>query len=179
MTQPPPAQKQDGSAPAAESPDGSIYFDATLQPHRSLGPHGFMLVMGAIALGGFAVGLAFSLAGAWPVAGFAGLEILMLFFAFKLNYRDAKRSERLRLTDAGLEILRTLPNGRRTRLTLEPAWLSVRMDDPPAHHSQLVLASHGKGVVLGEFLTPGERLEVARALQSALEQYRSPDHLKA
>ncbi len=156
-----------------------IYLDASLRPHRSLGPKGFALVMGAVALCGSAVGFSFFLAGAWPVAGFAGLEILLLYAAFKLNYRDAKRMEHIRLTDAGLEITRVKPNGKSARITLEPTWLQVMMDDPPDHHSQLVVASRGKGLILGAFLTPGERLEVAKALQDALDRYRAPDHMKA
>ena len=161
----------------SEKPD-RVYLDASLRPHRSLGPAGFALVMGAIAAGGFGLGMAFYLAGAWPVAGFAGLEILLLFIAFRLNYRAGKAMEHLRLTDAGLEVVRVAPNGKRSRILLEPGWLQVRMDDPPLHHSKLIVSTGGKGLVLGSFLTPGERLEVARALNEAIERYRAPAHLK-
>lgn len=156
------------------SPKPQVYFDAVLQPHRSLSPAGFALMMTAIAVGGFAIGLSFFLAGAWPVMGFAGLEVLLLYLAFRMNYREARRAEHIRLTDDGLEVVRIKPNGRRSRLQVEPGWLSVSMDDPPEHHSQLVLRSGGKGFVLGAFLTPGERLEVAQALRKALDAYRAP-----
>ncbi len=156
-----------------------VYLDASLQPHRSLGPKGFALVMGSIALGGFALGTAFFMAGAWPVAGFAGLEILLLFIAFKLNYRAGRISEHLRLTDAGLEVVKIAASGRRSRILLEPGWLNVRMDDPPDHGSQLVVSTRGKGLILGSFLTPGERLEVANALKAAIDRYRAPVHSNA
>lgn len=155
-----------------------VYLDAVLQPHRSLGPKGFALVMGSIAVGGFAIGAAFFMAGAWPVAGFCGLEILLLYIAFKMNYRAARLREHIRLTDEGLEIARHKPDGRITRIRLEPAWLNVTMDDPPEHDSQLVISTRGKGMILGAFLTPAERLEVATALREALNNYRAPEHLK-
>jgi len=164
--------------PALSEKAERVYLDASLQPHRSLGPKGFALVMGAIALGGFALGVAFFLAGAWPVAGFAGLEILLLFVAFKLNYRAGRISEHLRLTDHGLEVVKVTANGKRSRFLLEPGWLQVRMDDPPDHGSQLVVTTRGKGLILGSFLTPGERLEVAQALKAAIEEYRAPAHMK-
>lgn len=169
---------QDHKDPNGEKAD-HIYLDASLHPHRSLGPVGFAIVMGSIAVGGFAVGLSFFLAGAWPVAGFAGLEILLLYIAFKLNYRSGRVSEHLRLTDDGLEVVRIAPNGRRSRILLEPGWLQVKMDDPPQHNSQLVVSTQGKGLILGSFLTPGERLEVAKELQAAIDRYRSPVHLEA
>lgn len=168
----------DGSVETS-APEPRVYMDASLHPHRSLSPKGFTLVMAAVALCGSAVGVSFFLAGAWPVAGFAGLEILLLYLAFKLNFRDARRMEHIRLTDTGLEITRLSPTGKASRVVLEPTWLQIQMDDPPEHHSQLVVASRGKGLILGSFLTPGERLEVANALRDALARYRAPEHLKA
>ncbi len=156
-----------------------IYMDATLKPHRSLSPAGFTLVMAAVAIGGFSIGLAFFVAGAWPVAGFCGLEIALLYFAFKMNYRSGKVQEHIQLSDDGLHITKVKPNGKVSRVRLEPSWLNVMMDDPPSHESQLVVATRGKGMILGAFLTPGERLEVADALRQALRDYRAPEHLKA
>ena len=52
-------------------------FSAVLTPHRSLSRGGFivlMLVLGGISL---ATGIVFLLAGAWPVFGFCGLDVLL------------------------------------------------------------------------------------------------------
>lgn len=165
------------AAPASPAPP-RVYFDAELRPHRSLGPLGFALVMGSVAIGGFAVGVAFFLAGAWPVLGFCGLEILLLYIAFRLNYRSGRVRQTLRLSDEGLDIAFTDPAGRVSRVTLEPAWLKVDLPDPPTHDSQLRLSSHGRSITVGAFLTPAERGEVARALRDALARYRAPEHLK-
>jgi uncharacterized membrane protein len=151
----------------------TVYFDATLRPHRSLDERGFLLVMGAVAAGGFLIGTAFFMAGAWPVAGFAGLEILLVYIAFRMNFRDARRHERLRLSDSGLEISVVDPSGKATTRVLEPSWVNVSMDDPPEHHSKLTLGSHGIRYEVGRFLQPEEKVEVARELRAAIQRYRS------
>ena len=66
-------------------------FSAVLTPHRSLSRKGFlalMLVAGGISL---VTGTTFLLAGAWPVFGFCGLDVLLLYWALKLSYRRRKR----------------------------------------------------------------------------------------
>jgi uncharacterized membrane protein len=44
------------------------------------------------------IGLPMYLLGAWPVAGFAGLDVALLWWLFNRNYVDARRSETLRLS---------------------------------------------------------------------------------
>jgi len=47
------------------------------------------------------------------------------------------------------------------------------MDDPPRHESQVRLTSHGQTVIVGAFLSPEERLDFARALHRALDEWRA------
>lgn len=148
-------------------------FDAVLSPHRSLSPQGFLVLMAAICAVSFTGGLFFYLAGAWPVVGFLGLDVLLIYLAFKINYRHARTYETLRLTPGHLLVERISHRGKVARWSFQPAWLQVLMDDPPAHHSQLILRSHGRNLVIGAFLTPDERLDLAKALRSALGGLRT------
>jgi uncharacterized membrane protein len=152
-----------------------VHFDAVLNPHRSLSPKGFLILM--LALGGmsFAAGVAFLAMGAWPVFGFFGLDVLLVYVAFKLNYRSGKLVEAVRLTDSQLCIRRIHPSGRTQEWSFEPYWVRVDMDDPPEHASQLTLRSHGRSLTIGAFLTPEERLELARALVDALGRWKAPE----
>lgn len=160
-----------------EAASDRVFFDAILRPHRSLSPGGFRLLMIVSAAALFAVGLLFWTIGAWPVIGFCGLEFVLLYAGFRLNYRAARAYERLRLSDDGLEVSRVRPNGRVSRLwRLQPAWLRIDIDNPPDHDSQLTLSSHGRRMVVGSFLTPDERLEVAEALRDALDRWRAAPH---
>ncbi len=160
----------------AQDPPGSteqLFFDARLRPHRSLSPRGFLLLMIAVAAVAFLAGLAFFLIGAWPVAGFFGLDVALVYLAFKMNYRHGRMYETLRLTRDDFTVERISHWGARKTWRFQPAWLQVLIDDPPGHDSRLVLRSHGKSLSIGGFLTPGERAELAAALRRALEETRA------
>ena len=119
------------SGPAPEAAGEPILFDALLTPHRSLAPRGFVILMGFITVVSFSAGLVFFLVGAWPVVGFLGLDVALIYLAFRINYRDARRHEILRLTRRRLVVERRDPWGAVKRWTFQPAWLQVLMDDPP------------------------------------------------
>ena len=155
--------------PAKGSP---ATFDAVLYPNRSLGPLGFYALMGGIVLVSVAVGAGFVLAGAWPVTGFLGLDELLVYLAFRWNYRAGRCAELIRLDRDGLCVRQIGPDGRTREWRFDPHWVRVTMDEPPRHDSQLVLRSHGRALIIGAFLTAEERAEVARALRAALSAQR-------
>jgi uncharacterized membrane protein len=107
------------------------------------------------------------------VIGFMGLDIALVFFLFRLNYKSGRLSETLRLTDTELVVTRIDPEGVVEESRLESAWLRVDMDDPPEHESRLTLISRGNRLVVGRFLTPEERLEVAVDLRAALARMKA------
>ena len=160
---------------AAEPGADKVWFDAVLHPHRSLSPVGFIILMVALASVSFTMGIMFLLAGAWPVFGFFGLDVLLVYIAFRANYRSGMVYETLRLTSDDFTVRRVLPNGREKSWTFQPYWLRVQMDNPPTTESELKLLSHGRELVIGSFLTPDERLEVAEALTTALARNRRFD----
>ena len=122
----------------------AVAFDAVLTPHRSLGPLGLALLMGFFASLSLAIGIGFAIIGAWPVIGFFGLDVGLLWLAFSLNNRDGRLSEHLRLSARLFTVRRLLPSGRVREWRFQPYWLRVEMDDPPRHDSQLTLTSHGR-----------------------------------
>ncbi len=71
---------------------------ATLTPHRSLSPQGFVILMSVIAGFNFIVGLFFYVIGAWPVVGFMGLDVALIWWAFRANFADARRAEHIEIT---------------------------------------------------------------------------------
>ncbi len=168
----PVAPARDAVGNPLPEPRDRTLFDAELTPHRSLSPRGFVILMSAVCAISFAAGLAFYLAGAWPVVGFLGADVLLIYLAFKINYRRGRLVERLHLTRDSLTVSRVWPGGRSRSWEFQPYWLQVEMADPPRHDSQLVLRSHGRSLVVGSFLTKEERAEVATALRTALTRVR-------
>ena len=77
-------------------PGSDLLFDATLTPNRSLSPRGFAILMVAVCGVGCVAGLAFFLAGAWPVMGFFGLDVALIYLAFRISFRRAAMHESLR-----------------------------------------------------------------------------------
>jgi uncharacterized membrane protein len=155
----------------------SCYFDAELVPHRSLSARGFRIMMAVVIVANLTVGAVFYFSGAWPIFGFMGLDVGLLYFFFRLNYRNAQLLETLRLTDDALEVRRRFPDGEERRWIFEPYWLRVEIDDPPGHDSKLVLSARQRRVTIGSFLTAEERGEVARALREALQRQRNGPRL--
>lgn len=151
-----------------------VIFDAILTPHRSLSPRGFFVLMTAICAVSFVAGLGFFLMGAWPVVGFMGLDVLLVYGAFKLNFRAARMYETVRVTRNDLVVERVSPRGDAQRWRFQPAWLQILFDDPPAHDSQITLRSHGRRLIVGAFLTADERLDFARALAGAVAKANAP-----
>lgn len=157
----------------SEAVPQAVHFDATLLPHRSLPREGFHALIAALVALNLILGVPMFLFGAWPVVGFMGLDIALVVFLFRLNYKSGRLSETLRLTDTDLEVIRIDPEGVVEKARLEAAWLRVEMDDPPQHESRLTLVSRGNRLVVGRFLTPEERLEVAVDLRAALARLKA------
>ncbi len=158
----------DAAGATARPAQRRVLFDAILHPHRSLSRRGFVILMVVFSAVSLAIGGAFFLSGAWPIFGFYGLDVAVLYFALRYSYRSAMVYENVRLTERELTVERGGVGGVRGRWSFQPYWLRVRMDDPPAHQSQVRLTSHGRSLVVGAFLSPKERLDFARALRAAL-----------
>ncbi|MGH6946036.1 MAG: DUF2244 domain-containing protein [Kiloniellales bacterium] len=150
------------------APPRPALLDLEIRPYRSLSPRGFVIFMAAISVVSFGAGWAFFLLGAWPVVGFLGLDVALVYLAFRINYRAARRWERLRLTADSLLVARGDEAGEQSRETLQPYWLTLRLAGPQDQPRALLLRSHGRDCEIGRFLGPAERLALAERLRRAL-----------
>lgn len=160
-------------ASPAEAPKECEGFRAVLYPHRSLSPTGFLILMSAIGGVSFVTGMAFLLKGAWPVFGFFGLDVALVYAAFKLNYRSGRLYETVELTPQSLTITRVHPSGKQESFDFNPYWVRVRLAELPQGRNDLRLASHGREFAFGRFLTDDERRDLSLALSGALAQTRA------
>ena len=159
---------------AGAAPQDQTRFNAVLTPHRSLGPKGFMVLMGAVTLVSFATGRFFYLLGAWPVIGFMGLDVALIYVAFKLNFHALKLYETVDLTHEALTVTRVAPSGKAQSWSFNPYWVRLSLEPRLGRSSELSIASHGKRLVFAKFLTDEEREDFASALSSALASARGP-----
>lgn len=147
-------------------------FDALLFPNRSLPNAGFVAVMSVVIGVNLVFGTMFFAMGAWPVLGFCGLDIFLVWLAFKLSYRQGRLHERVRVTDEALWVSRVLPSGHESRWRLDPYWTSLSIRRPIDEESQVKLRTKGRTLVVGAFLSPEERGAFADALSAALARVR-------
>ena len=145
-------------------------FTAELTPHRSLGRTGFLALMLFLSIVSFIAGIVFLRMGAWPVFGFFGLDVLLIYWAFRVNYARARASEHLVLTPHELRLRRVSHRGHVMEWTFNPHW--VRLDQEEHQEfgiERLYLTSRGRSVSVGRFLGPDEKASFAKALRLALQ----------
>src|SRR5580658_655712 len=133
-------------------------FAARLTPHRSLNRTGFLVVMAFVSVVSFAAGVAFLLMGAWPVFGFFGLDVLAIYWAFKISFRRSRAYEEIRLTPSELYVRRVSHRGHVVEFTFTPLW--VRLDRKTHAEfgiERLYLVSKGRRIAVGSFLGADEK----------------------
>jgi uncharacterized membrane protein len=158
--------------PDIASPE-PVFFERVLWPHRSLPLRGFRALMLVLGLLSLAAGIGFVAVGAWPICGFFGLDVALLYLAFRISYRSARQRETLRLADDQFTVERVGIYGERRQWRFQPFWLRVVLEERPNQSNRLSLASHGKSLVIGDFLAPPLRRELAMNLREVLARWRA------
>jgi uncharacterized membrane protein len=148
-------------------------FSAVITPNRSLDRVGFVVLMSLVGFVSFIAGIVFLIAGAWPVVGFFGLDVALLYWAFKLNYAHAAAYEEVMVTAAELKLRKVSHRGKVREWTLNPIWTKL---DREAHADfgllRLFLVSRGKRLSIATDLSPHEKESFAEALGAALNEAR-------
>ena len=148
-----------------------ILFEARLCPHRSLSRAGFAIVISVLAGVSFAVGVSFLMMGAWPVFGFFGLDVALVWLAFRANYRDARAYEDIRVTPSVLSVRQVSAKGAARETDFNPRWVRLEKTvDDTYGVMRVALISRGILLIVGAFLPPSYKDELARRLGAALAE---------
>jgi len=145
------------------------FFRALLVPHRSLGRTGFLVLMTTLLAGWVFCGILFLSIGAWPVFGFFGLDVLLVYLAFRLNYRAGRAREEISVSRTALDIRQIAPSGRTREHHFNPFWARFRV----SRHDEIGITAmnvegEGRLVSIGSFLNPDDRESFATAFSRAL-----------
>jgi len=151
------------------NPAEAILFEAHLAPHRSLSPRGFAIFMAVLAALSFCVGVSFLMMGAWPVFGFFGLDVALVWLAFRVNYRDARAYEDIRMTPSLLSVRQVSAKGAAKETGFNPRWVRLeKTEDDLYGVTRVALLSRGISLIVGAFLPPVYKSELAKQLAAAL-----------
>lgn len=150
--------------------DDTPVFAAEITPYRSLGKRGFRVLL--LLTGGvcFLYGAFFMITGAWPIGFFFGLDFLLLYGAFRLNYWSGKAREEVTVSRADLSIRRFSPRGRMVaEHRFNPFWARFLVK----RHEEfgitgMYVTGQGRSAEVGSFLNPDDRESFAKAFRGAL-----------
>ncbi|HZY67771.1 MAG TPA: DUF2244 domain-containing protein [Devosia sp.] len=149
-------------------------FAATLTPHRSLSPAGKRIVIALVAALALVPGVIFTVAGAWPVVGFMGLDVLAIWVALTVSMRGGKSHEVVTLWTGSLELRKIDGKGAEEVFTFEPAAIRFVIDrDYNERATALWLKDANRKVALGAFLSPEEKVSFSKAFGTALRKART------
>lgn len=149
-------------------------FRAELRPHRSASIKAIHAVFVALLAIFIPTATAFVVVGAWPVTGFMGFELLLLYGAFRLNWHRGSTVEYIDLTQRTLTVERIDHWGQRRVWSLQPQWTRITVAERKGGQGRLELRSRGQSLVIGEFLTLDEQVELSLALKKAIAKATGP-----
>ncbi len=158
--------------PMSEMPDAPL-LHWVIRPHRSLDRTGLQWVLGLACLASLVASIPFLVMGAWPVAGFFGLDWLGLYLALRVNAARGRAREEILISRAFLRLRQVDPRGRVAEWHANPRWTRLeRQDHPDFGTLALAMVSRGERRRVGEALPGDARADLADALGAALARAR-------
>ena len=148
-------------------------FTITLWPYRSLGSRGYLYLMVAFISLIFILSLLFYFLGAWPVIGFLGFEIGLVWLVFRLNYNSGKNFEQIYITKGKTFIEQVNWRGAKRRFTIVSPWISAHCIRDEGNTNKLILRYHAEKLEIGSFLPPHEKVSLANTLNDCFKRMRS------
>lgn len=168
MTERATSQQGVGGPAKAQGADAQV-FAAEIRPHRSLTTRGFVTVMIGFSALATMISVPFFLMGAWPVVGFLGLDVLALWLAFRISFRQARACEQVALTYVELLIRKVSARGAAREWRFNPSWVRLETEsDEDFGMTGIAVASRGRRIAVAEALSPHERADFAEAFGRAL-----------
>ncbi|MDZ4776238.1 MAG: DUF2244 domain-containing protein [Alphaproteobacteria bacterium] len=146
---------------------GVAYIDAVLTPNRSLTSGAFIKVLCVFSAMNVLIAGYWAFRGAWPVLGFLLLDVALFSLAFHMNYRAARSFERVRVGVDVVHVTRQPAQGAARHWVVSPAW--ARVED---REDAVRIAAGDRAMLIGAFLSPPERGELAAAIRDALARAR-------
>jgi uncharacterized membrane protein len=144
----------------------------TSRPHRSLGSAGFRALFGVVIFANSVGAIYFSALGAWPVAGFMGLDVIAFVVAFRLSYAQARAFERISIDPDHILVEQCDAKGNMAKERLQSYWAQIVFDGDDTQGS-IWVRSHGRSVPVGTHLPGPERHVFAARLKEALRDARA------
>ncbi len=171
---PPQNSDTDHGAPGSDpDPSAERLYDVRLVPHRSMSTGNVRILMLVFAAAGVFTSIPFVVMGAWPVAGFMGLDVAILYLAFRVNFDAARAYEDILVTPLELLLAKVSSKGVRREFRFQPAWTRLdKVEHEEFGVMRVALRSRGLSVEVGGFLGADAKADLAGGLVKALNEAR-------
>jgi len=144
-------------------------FTFVARRNNSLSSGGRFLVLGSLTVVLLAISIGFALNGAWLVFPFAGLDLVVVYLAFRYVEQRAGDYECIAFHGDSI-VIDTRHEGKTDRFEFNRHWAQVTfVAAQGGERGRLLLRSHGKEVAFGIHLTDEQRATVARRLKEHLK----------
>ncbi|MBI3044769.1 MAG: DUF2244 domain-containing protein [Betaproteobacteria bacterium] len=134
-------------------------FTRFARRNNSLSSSGRLFVFAFLFIVSIGIAAAFAVIGAWPILPFAGLEMGVLYLAFRVFERHAADYERIAIAGDRVEV-EICEAGRARCHEFNRYWAQVVSGEG----ARLALRSHGREVEIGRHLNDDQRRALAREL---------------
>ena len=144
-------------------------FTFVARRNNSFSSGGRFLVLGSLAAVVLAISLGFAVNGAWLVFPFAGLDILVVYLAFRYVELRAGDYECITFHDDSI-VIESQHRGRTERFEFNRHWVQITfIEAQGVERGRLLLRSHGREVAFGDHLAGEQRAALARRLKEHLK----------
>ncbi len=154
-----------------------VYMDAVLEPSRSLSRKGYVQFMLVTVAGAVVLGVFFLRFGFVPILAFLGLDVLVLWLAFRTTFRHQRQRTRVRVTADAIDVFHIDGRGRERTISLPSAFTRACNEAPNRSQGFIRISSSGKSYAIGRFLNEEERGSFVVALKDALANARRERHV--
>jgi len=151
-----------------------LYMDAVIKPNRSLTPRGVIWLVGVVTAANSAAAVVFLRLGATFVPLFLGIDVAALALALAASFRSAQQVERVQVSTADVRVTRETPKWSAVVWESPTAFtrVNVERDQEDGRVLACRLALSGRQTAVAAALSPKERAEFARALETAIWRAR-------
>lgn len=148
-------------------------FAATLTPHRSLSRRGLRIVIAIFGVMASIPGMIFLSMGAWPIVGFLGLDVLLIWWALRAAMNNGGRHEQVTLWPDQLELKQVSSRGKEQIQRFSPFHVRLVIDrDINERTTALHLRTADGDTQIGAFLNTDDKTSFAKVFGTALKKAR-------
>jgi uncharacterized membrane protein len=150
-----------------------LYMDAEIKPNRSLSERGFIILISVITVANVAAAVVFLSMKASLVPIFLGLDVVAVVVAFLASFKAGRIVERVQVSAAQVKV--TYEAGDKVKVVWESPTAFTRVTterDEENRCTALRLALSGRQTAVAAALSPRERGEFAKALETAIWRAR-------